>query len=121
MKNVELRLDHMEGLVRKINTRIRDILFSRENYVRTRAKKNNVTITKLRVLVKKLEHLEQALGSTALVRDEKEGSRTIMLFTQYERKRLRVMLAPDYLHTFRCSAADAQALKTIIDERRAQA
>lgn len=116
MKNVDLRLNHIEELVRKINKRVRGILETRDHYLREKGKRSEPTLTRLRVLVKKLEKLELVLGNTYLTREAKDGERRCtVLFTQYERLKLKQMLEPDFRHVFRCSAADAEKLRRLID------
>lgn len=118
MKDIEKRLGHVEVLVRRMNNRFKNIIDTRKHYLKNKAKKNGKTMAKLVVLVRKLEHLEKALGTTRLTMEGRGDDRTSIMFTAYERTKLRALLAPDYRRVFRCSAEDAAVLTKIIEGAR---
>lgn len=119
MKDIEKRISHVEELTRRMNDRLKNIIDSRTHYLRNKAKKNGHTMAKLRALVAKLERLEKVLGPAKLTIEERGEARAAIMFTAYERQKLRKMLAPDHRHVYRCSAADAETLQQIISQHRA--
>lgn len=117
--DITKRLDGVERAVRACRDRLASIDDSKKHYLKTRVKSRNKMMTRGRLLVRKLERLEKILGNTMLSREGRDGRKTMVMFTQYERIKLKRMLAQDDRLTFHCSSEEAEILRSIIDSHRA--
>lgn len=114
------RIDAIERAVRACRKRLASIDDSKKHYLRVRHKKRMKMFERGKALITRLEKLEKALGGLRLGIEKPNGTRRYtLMFTPYERIKLRRLLESDDRLAFHCSSEDADVLRSLIESHKA--